>query len=175
MTATAPIRGVLRPDRRYLWTSLLAAFAWGPLFPIGMVRAVLRFRTLEYQFDDEGIHMAWGILFRREVTVAYRRIQDIHLTSNLVERWLGLARIQLQTASGSAAAEMTIEGLLEFERIRDDLYRQMRGATPTASPQDAEPLALVAAALRETTAELAHLRALLVAPGRVGANPGAPE
>jgi putative membrane protein len=175
MTTTAPIRGVLRPDQRFLWTSLLASFAWGPLFPIGMVRAVLRFRTLEYQFDDEGIHMAWGILFRREVTVAYRRIQDIHLTSNIFERWLGLARIQLQTASGSAAAEMTIEGLLEFERIRDDLYRQMRGATPTPTPQDAEPLALVAAALRETTAELAQLRALLMAQRQGEPPAGAPQ
>ena len=58
--------------------------------------------------------MRWGILFRREITLTYARIQDIHLTSNLVERWLRLARIQIQTASASASAEMTLEGLHEF-------------------------------------------------------------
>lgn len=71
--------------------------------------------------------MRWGILFRREISLTYARIQDIHLTSNVVERWLGLARIQIQTASGSAGAEMTIEGLRDFEMIRDGLYSRMRG------------------------------------------------
>jgi putative membrane protein len=46
--------------------------------------------------------MRWGILFRREISLTYARIQDIQLSSNLVERWLGLAKIQLQTASGSS-------------------------------------------------------------------------
>ena len=37
--------------------------------------------------------MSWGILFRREVIIQFARIQDIHLRSNVVERWLGLGRI----------------------------------------------------------------------------------
>jgi putative membrane protein len=71
--------------------------------------------------------MRWGILFRREINLTYARIQDIHLRSNLIERWLGLARIEVQTASGSAGAEMILEGLLEYEAIRDYLYSHMRG------------------------------------------------
>ncbi len=70
--------------------------------------------------------MRWGVLFRREISLNYPRIQDIHLTSNFVERWLGLARLQLQTAAGSATAEMTIEGLEQVEQIRDYLYSRMR-------------------------------------------------
>ena len=72
--------------------------------------------------------MRWGLLFRREVSLTYSRLQDIHLQSNFVERWLGLARVQLQTASGSSGAEMTIEGLQEYELVRDYLYSRMRGA-----------------------------------------------
>jgi putative membrane protein len=75
--------------------------------------------------------MRWGILFRREISLTYARIQDIHLRSNIVERWLGLARIEVQTASGSSGAEMTLEGLLGFEAIRDFLYSRMRGVGPT--------------------------------------------
>lgn len=71
--------------------------------------------------------MRWGILFRREIIVNYARIQDIHLHSNLVERWLGLARVMIQTASGSAAAEMTLEGFKNCDEIRDFLYSKMRG------------------------------------------------
>jgi putative membrane protein len=74
------------------------------------------------------VSVRWGALFRREVTLNYARIQDLHLSSNVIERWLGLAKIQVQTASGGASAEMTVEGLLDVERLRDFLYSRMRGA-----------------------------------------------
>lgn len=48
---------------------------------------------MRYRFTDEGISMSWGILFRRETIINYARIQDIHLRSNFVERWLGLTRV----------------------------------------------------------------------------------
>lgn len=108
--------------------------------------------------------MRWGILFRREITLTYARIQDIHLTSNLVERWLSLARIQIQTASASAAAEMTIEGLHEFELVRDFLYTKMRGVRGGAAPQHVETPAhdaSLAAALREVASELRAVREAL--------------
>ena len=117
------------------------------------------------RFDAEGVKMSWGVLFRREINLTYARIQDIHLTSNILERWLGLARIQIQTASGSSGAEMTIEGVREFERLRDFLYSKMRGTkTATAGSASTTPLALGAqtaeltATLREVAAELRALR-----------------
>jgi len=116
--------------------------------------------------------MRWGILFRREIILNYARIQDIHLHSNIVERWLGLARILVQTASGSSAAEMTIEGIKEFEHVRDFLYSRMRGVrdathlrTEDASAQsthgvalDATAVAELTATLREVTSELRAIR-----------------
>ena len=79
--------------------------------------------------------MRVGILFRKEVNLTYARIQDIHLRSGFLQRWLGLADIQIQTASGSAGAELIIEGFKEFEAIRDFLYTRMRGyQQPQASP-----------------------------------------
>jgi uncharacterized protein len=86
-----------------------------------------RFHTLRYRFDAEGIHMKVGILFRREVNLTYTRIQDIHLRSNILQRWLGLGNVQVQTASGSSGPELVIEGFKEFEAIRDFLYTRMRG------------------------------------------------
>lgn len=84
--------------------------------------------TLRYKFDDAGVSMRWGILFRKEVYLTYRRLQDIHLTANVLQRWMGLAKISLQTASGSSQAELVVEGILEAEELRDYLYSKMRGA-----------------------------------------------
>jgi putative membrane protein len=119
--------------------------------------------------------MRWGILFRREVNLTYARIQDIHLTSNLVERWLGLAEVKVSTASGSARAEMTIEGLREYELVRDFLYMKMRGGhdRPAAGPSEASRTARtgdarddVVSALRQVSEDLRAVREALERRGR---------
>jgi membrane protein YdbS with pleckstrin-like domain len=128
---TAPAQGLpalLRPDPALLRYYVLSSLMAGPFFVFPLVPLYFKYRSLRYAVDEEGITMRWGILFRREVSLTYARIQDIQLTSNFVERWLGLARIQVQTASGSASAEMTIEGVRAFEAMRDFLYSRMRGA-----------------------------------------------
>lgn len=106
---------------------MIRAVLTGPGLVILMPLLFFRYETMRFRFDAEGIHMRWGLLFRRQVNLTYARIQDIHLTSGLIQRWLGLADIKIQTASGSSGAEMTLEGLMEFEAIRDFLYTRMRG------------------------------------------------
>lgn len=158
------IFAIERPSPELFKYYVLKSFILGPLFFIPLTYLYFRFHTMRYQFDEEGISMRWGILFRREITLTYARIQDIHLTSNVVERWLRLARIQIQTASASASAEMTLEGLHEFEEIRDFLYSKMRGVRnpQTQAPRTATdaPDALVAA-LRDVAAELRAVAAKL--------------
>lgn len=133
MTQTREILAIERPDRSLLRYYLLTSLLAGPFFPIAMAVLYFRYRTMRYRFDEEGISMSWGVLFRREIHLTYARVQDIHLASNVVERWLGLARIEIQTASGSAKAEMTLEGLRQYEELRDFLYRRMRGMRGPAS------------------------------------------
>ena len=130
------------PDKA-LWTYyLLGCLMVPPAFPIIILPMWFRYHTMKYKFTDEGISMSWGILFRREIILNYARIQDIHLRSNLVERWLGLARILVQTASGSSSAELTLEGLKQFDAVRDFLYLKMRGVKDAAHHP---PVALPAA------------------------------
>lgn len=118
----------LAPDRSLLTYYMLGSLLLGPFFIFAMIPAYFRYHTLRYDIDEQGITMRWGILFRREVSLTFARIQDIQLSSNLIERWLGLAKIQLQTASGSSSAEMTIEGVREVDALRDFLYARTRGA-----------------------------------------------
>lgn len=159
----------LSPDRRLLLYYALTSLLFGPAFPVAFIVLYFRYETLRYDVEEEGITMRWGILFRREVSLTYARIQDIHLSSNVFERWLGLAKIQLQTASGSAGAEMSIEGLLEFAVLRDFLYSRMRGAHDRTSQavqqaggaQPESTSATVAGALREVAAEVRSLRLAL--------------
>ena len=126
--APAPDILALKEPDPALWTLyIIRALLTGPGLIFLLPYLYFRYHTLRYAFDEEGVHMRVGILFRREVNLTYARIQDIHLRSGLIQRWLGLADIQIQTASGSADAELVIEGFKEYEAIRDFLYTRMRG------------------------------------------------
>ena len=178
------VPAIERPHESLMNYYMLSSLVAGPFFPFVLLPLYFRYHTMRYRFTDEGVSMSWGVLFHREINLTYARIQDIHLTSNFVERWLGLARIQIQTASGSARAEMTIEGVREVRALRDFLYSRMRGARTAGGPTPAtggsprpaaamggapaqadNPLAETAALLRETAAELASIRRALEARG----------
>lgn len=138
---TFDVRKIKRPApvlmTHYLITSLLMS---GPLFFIPLIPLFFKYHTLKYTFDDSGISMSWGILFRREVYLTYRRIQDIHLSRGLIQRWLGLATVAIQTAAGSARPEMSIEGILEADKLRDHLYTKMRGAARKSEDTMMKPI-----------------------------------
>lgn len=168
---------VIRPSPVLLKYFLICAVCTGPAFPFVFLALYFRYITLRYRFDadeDGGVWMARGILFKKEVSLTYRRIQDIHVSRNFIERWMGLARVAVQTASSSSSPEMTVEGVLDADALRDFLYQHMRGAKglPPDAPEDAsahaesggddEALAL----LREVRDALADLRDCLDAGAR---------
>lgn len=164
---------------------ILCAICTGPGIVVTLPYLFFRYHTLRYRFDAEGIHMRVGILFRREINLTYARIQDIHLRSGIIQRWLGLANLEIQTASGSATAELVIEGFKEYEAIRDFLYTRMRGyharpapamgagATP-AGHEVAGDNAEVVSLLLEIRDELRRTRELIKA-GKTGSTQPPPR
>lgn len=156
------VASITRPSHKLLWQFLVLALMTGPMFPITFLPLYFKYRTLTYRFDDEGVAMSWGWFWRREIHLTYARIQDIHVSLGLVERWLGLGTILVQTASGSASAEMAIVGLTEHAAVRDFLYARMRGAREVdgaAAPPEDDASAL----LVEIRDELRAIRARLEA------------
>jgi putative membrane protein len=165
----AQILAIERPEPNLFAYYVISSLVAGPVFFVPLILRYFRYHSLRYRIDSEGLSMSWGVLFRREIHLTYARIQDIHLNSNLIERWLGLARIEIQTASGSSKAEMTIEGVAAYESLRDFLYSKMRGArhldrTVAAAPAGAPPASAqtsgdeLATVLRNIAEELRALR-----------------
>jgi len=153
-----------RPDPAY-WIMTLLGFGltvvatFGlmlPLVLIALLPAYFRYHTTRYTFDDEGIGMSWGLIFQHATHVTYGKIQDIHLNRGLLERWLGLGTVRLQTASGSAAAEVTLYGLKNADVVRDYLYQRMRGWKEHEAPTSTGPDAV--ALLAEIRDEVERLR-----------------
>jgi uncharacterized protein len=93
-------RTLERPDPallRYYFVTSLFGFIF---FPLIYLPLWFRYHTLRYRFDEEGVSMAYGRFFQKETYLTYRRIQDIQVTRGFLQRWFGLAVLELQTASG---------------------------------------------------------------------------
>jgi uncharacterized membrane protein YdbT with pleckstrin-like domain len=154
---------IQRPDRALMKYYAITALLTGPLSVVVILPLLFKYETLRYRFDAEGMSMSWGILMRREIYLTYRRIQDIHLTRNILQRWLGLATISIQTASGSSSPEMNVDGILEADALRDFLYTKMRGAR---EHHEEKPDATAMAPKDEALALLREIRDLLRAQQR---------
>jgi membrane protein YdbS with pleckstrin-like domain len=153
-TDDSAILAITRPDRRLLTQYAIRSLAGLFLAPVVFVPLFFRYHTLKYRIDEEGISASWGILFRREVHLTYKRIQDIHVTRSIVERYLGLGTVEIQTAAGSSRAELSLEGLVRHDAVRDFLYRRMRGheAAPGAPAPAGDDVRALLLAIRDDLA-----------------------
>src|SRR5580765_1083572 len=129
------IFALTRPDRKLLPLYVIYSLMSNVAFPFVFLPLYFRYITLRYRFDKEGVAVSHGLLWRRESYLTYARIQDIHVSRNIFERWLGIGSVQIQTASGSSSAEESITGVTQFHEIRNFLYARMRGHKLKAGPE----------------------------------------
>ncbi|MEV6763770.1 PH domain-containing protein [Streptomyces sp. NPDC051105] len=111
-----------------LLTGLLAGPVWAAfaLLPLattawGWVLLGRNWRSWRYAERADDLLISRGVLWREETVVPYGRMQLVEVTSGPVERYFGLASVQLHTAA--AATDAAIPGLdpAEAERLRDRL------------------------------------------------------
>jgi putative membrane protein len=143
------IHAIDRPHPNLLWQFLIFALFTLPAFPLTALILYFRYHTLRYRFDAQGVSISYGILFRREAFLTYARIQDIHLKRNIIERWLGLGTVEVETAGGSGSGPELIQGLTEYEQVRDYLYARMRGATAAPAAHKDESAAALLVEIRD--------------------------
>jgi putative membrane protein len=123
----ARVQAITTPDPQ-LWTLfIIYSVLSNVALPFVILPFFFKYKTLRYRFDDDGVSVSYGLIWRRETYLTYARIQDIHVTRNIFERWLGIGTVKIQTASGSAAATESILGLTQFQAVRNYLYARMRG------------------------------------------------
>ena len=129
---------ITRPSEKLMVYYVLFSVLTGPFFPFTLVTLYFRYITMRFAFDDQGITQSFGQFFRTEKRLNYRRVQDIQITSGVLQRRFGLANVALFTASGSAGPEMVLEGFPDPLGLRDYLYSKSRGARasgPIAAPE----------------------------------------
>jgi uncharacterized protein len=80
-----------------------------------------RYRSWSYSEREDDLIVSRGLLVRRLSVVPYGRMQFLDVTAGPVDRWLGLATVQLHTAAATTDACIPGLELPEAQRLRDRL------------------------------------------------------
>ena len=95
----------------------LAAF--GALLLMNMLFSALGWLYFYYRYDYGHIHIRKGIVFKSERSIKRERVQSINVYTNILQRAVGLATMQIKTA-GTEETEVNLRALslAEVESIR---------------------------------------------------------
>jgi hypothetical protein len=113
------------------WTPVALA---GALLFVGVVHAILRYRSWRYEVRDDAIYLERGVLTRVRTVVPFVRIQHVDSSRGPVERAVGLGRVVVYTA-GSRGADVTVPGLTPASA--DDLRERLKRLAIRAEGEDA--------------------------------------
>jgi membrane protein YdbS with pleckstrin-like domain len=108
-----------------------------------MVLAGPYYRSLRYEIHEDEIILHVGIWTKSVKHVPYRTVTNLTVNRGILDRWLSLGTLDIQTAgaSGTTSAEQSLVGLATpqevYERVVAELRRFRGGMAPTAAEEEA--------------------------------------
>lgn len=130
------------------------ALLWLIIFPL----VSLWIGSLSYELLEDRVTLHSGILTKTEQNIPFRAVTDFVLERSLFDRFLGIGTIKIQTAGQSSLEsgyEGTLVGLLEYEKLHNELRDRMKamhqptGPTTTSeAPAEGEVFAAMLTELR---------------------------
>ncbi len=133
---------------------------------IGLAAAVtlglLRWATTRYRITENQVEIQRGLLNRRVLTVPRDRVRTVDVTSHVLHRVLGLARVAVGTGQSDRRRQdgLVLDGLTTADaaRLRDDLLHSRPGGAPVPAPREPDAPAGSPALASATSREAASSR-----------------
>lgn len=137
--------------------SALNGLWWAP----AMVWAGFYYRSLSYEIGAEQVIVRQGVLTRAVKNVPYRTVTNLTVKRGVLDRWLGLGTLDIQTAgtSGTNQAEQSLAGLVDADEVYDRVVAQLSRFRGGMSPTQAE-METPSGTDETLTALLAEVRAI---------------
>lgn len=97
------------------------------------------YRRFEYELTEDTFDIASGVVTRRNREIPYRRIQNVDVSRNVVQRLLGIAAVDLETAGGSSTeGSIRYVTAAEADRLQEEIPRRKAGDTDAGAESAAE-------------------------------------
>lgn len=84
-----------------------------------------------FSIDHNGFQVEYGIIHKRRVSLPFRQIQNVNILRTFIERSLGIARLEVETAGSSSIKKRDIIG---------GIRSKSEGVLPGVSMADAQHL-----------------------------------
>ncbi|MCG7854514.1 MAG: PH domain-containing protein [Methanoregulaceae archaeon] len=153
--------GEISPDTFYL-TLVIIAIA----IVLFYIWARLYYDSMWYELHNDEMRWKRGVIFRRTGIVPYNRVTNIDIKQGPVMRPLSISTVSIQTAgsSGKGVPEISIEGIVHAEELRELIRTMVRvcsGGDGTGSGGAVTPQIMKPADLQQVLDEMRAIRALL--------------
>ena len=106
----------------------LLVVAW---FVVALTYQLVYYQRFEYELTDDSLDIVSGVVSRRNREIPVRRVQNVDISRNVVQRLLGLAQINLETAGGSST-----EASLNY--VSEDEARRLQSAIGQLKREEAQ-------------------------------------
>ena len=114
------------------------------MLAVPVLLGLLPWLTIRYRITDTQFQQRRGLLSRKQVTAPLERVRSVDLEASLLQRALGLAKVQIGTGVDETRIELNALSVAQAEELRDFLLA--RGAPaggpsshPTIEPADRAP------------------------------------
>ncbi|MFF3668792.1 PH domain-containing protein [Microtetraspora malaysiensis] len=101
-----------------------------------VVIGVLQWFTTTFRITDEHVQVRKGLFRRQVVTVPRDRVRSVDVTSHILHRVLGLARVEIGTGrsdqKGGGAVKLDALGMAEAAHLREELLHRRPAAAARA-------------------------------------------
>lgn len=124
-----------------LLLTLRESFVFFAVFGIGLflfliVFSVLRWYRFTYYIEGDELRIEQGVFVRKKRYISIHRIHKIDITANILHRPFQLVQVQIDTASNSDEAEVSLRAIREREaRELRQLLQQEKSAKVSEEPE----------------------------------------
>ena len=144
---------------------MIGSLAWTFLVIIILFFEKLRIDNLSYIIKDRRVTIFKGIFTKVEKDIPYTKVTDFVLHRTLLDRYLGIGSVLIQTAGQSQSPtgyEGNLDGLLDFTDIHQQLKSKLLEAEGGAGPTKvANETSSINTILQEILNELKHINSNL--------------
>lgn len=72
--------------------------------------AILVFNHFIFDIEKDRLDIEYGIVHKRHVSVPFRQIQNVNITRSLIDRLLGIAKLEIESAGSSMTHKRDVVG-----------------------------------------------------------------
>jgi putative membrane protein len=160
---------ILAADRdigagRALFILFIVAFLDGAWWLVAMLLMGPYYQSLRYEIQDDEVVVHAGIWTKSVKHVPYRTVTNLTVKRDVIDRWLGLGTLNIQTAgmSGQTGAEEHLVGLADVQEVYDTVATELRrfrgGMAPTQAEVEEAIMPAQPDALNELLVEVRAIR-----------------